>query len=541
MSKKHTPWLGFLLLASSFSFAAPADDGVREAIRQQLAQPALNCATPAVALDEPRRALLAEFYRQQDHAPLWHPPGRLPQLLEQLEQLADDGLDPHGYPLASLRRLAGPASTDACTDVLASHAYLQALLDLGWGRLDPAKVEPIWHSPHTPAPVRPNSPPPFAASGLDDLPGAFAQARPQFPLYRTLRSTWAELRQQPLPHWQRVAEGPLLRPGKRDPRVLALAQRLTSEGYLSEAAVATRAQNPDIDLYDPLLVEAVEAYQRAHLLKDDGIVGPATLTELNISPAARRDQLRVNLERLRWLAREAEPEMVLVDIAGAKVSYFRDGQRLWQARTQVGRAERQTPLLKSRITHLTLNPTWTVPPTIFREDKLPEIRRDLGYLARNRISVIDHAGNRLDPQQVDWNNPGGIMLRQDAGPRSALGVVAIRFPNPFAVYLHDTPNQHLFDRLPRVFSSGCVRVERVSQLLDFLLADATPAERERIASIQASGETRQVNLPRPLPILMAYWTVEVGDDGHLHYRPDLYHHDVALLAALERSERTAQR
>ena len=315
-------------------------------------------------------------------------------------------------------------------------------------------------------------------------------------------------------------------------------QRLTSEGYLSEAAVEARAQNPDIDLYDQLLVEAVETYQREHLLKDDGIVGPATLTELNVSPAARRDQLRVNLERLRWLAREAEPTMVLVDIAGAKISYYQNGQRRWQARTQVGRAERQTPLLKSRISHLTLNPTWTVPPTIFREDKLPEIRRDIGYLAKNRIRVLDHAGNQLDPHQIDWSNPPGILLRQDAGPDSALGVVAIRFPNPFSVYLHDTPNQHLFDKLPRVFSSGCVRVEQVGGLLDFLLADARPAERERIASIQASGNTKDVNLPRPVTILMAYWTVEVGDDGRLHYRPDLYQRDAALLTALEQAERS---
>jgi murein L,D-transpeptidase YcbB/YkuD len=539
LSKKHTPWLAILLLASQFSFAAAPDAGAREVIRLALEQPQLACATPALQLSTVEQETLRGFYQQLGFTPVWNQHERLAQLLEQLEQLADDGLDPDSYQLATLRRLSQSRADrqSACTDVLASHAYLQALQHLHWGRLDPAQVEPIWHSPHTPAPVRPTAPPAFAMSGLDDLPAAFEQARPQFELYRKLRSTWAELRRQPLPSWQRVPDGPLLRPGKRDPRVLLLEQRLASEGYLSETAVAARAENPDIDRYDPVLVDAVEAYQHAHLLKDDGIVGPATLTELNLSPAARRDQLRVNLERMRWLAREAEPNMVLVDIAGAKVNYFRDGQRLWQARTQVGRAERQTPQVKSRITHLTLNPTWTVPPTIFREDKLPEIRRHIGYLAENRIRVLDHAGNELNPYQVDWNNPHGILLRQDAGPKSALGVVAIRFPNPFSVYLHDTPNQHLFDKLPRVFSSGCVRVERVHQLLDFLLAEASPVERERIAAIQASGKTQNINLPRPVTILLAYWTVEVGDGGRLHFRPDLYHRDAALLAALERAER----
>ncbi|MNF31032.1 murein L,D-transpeptidase [compost metagenome] len=541
LSKKHTPWLAILLLASPFSFssAAAQDAEAGEVIRLELEQPQLNCAAPVLRLSATDRATLQDFYQQQAFAPVWRRGSRLERLVEQLEQLADDGLDPHGYQAATLRRLAQSRAErqSPCTDVLASHAYLQALQHLSWGRLDAAQVEPIWHSPRTPAPVRPVAPPPFAVSGLDDLAGAFAQARPQFELYRKLRSTWSEVRRQPLPQWQRVPGGPLLRPGRHDPRVLALAQRLASEGFLSEAAVEARAQNPDIDRYDPLLVDAVEAYQRAHLLKDDGIVGPATLTELNVSPAARRDQLRVNLERLRWLAREAEPTMVLVDIAGAKISYYQNGQRRWQARTQVGRAERQTPLLKSRISHLTINPTWTVPPTIFREDKLPEIRRDIGYLSKNRIRVLDPAGNQLDPHQIDWSNPPGILLRQDAGPDSALGVVAIRFPNPFSVYLHDTPNQHLFDKLPRVFSSGCVRVEQVAELLDFLLADATPAERARIATIQASGTTKDVNLPRPVTILLAYWTVEVGDDGRLHYRPDLYHRDAALLTALEQAER----
>ena len=225
--------------------------------------------------------------------------------------------------------------------------------------------------------------------------------------------------------------------------------------------------------------------------------------------------------------------MVLVDLAGARVFYYRDGQLLWQARTQVGRAERPSPLPKPRITPLTLNPPWTVPPTIFHKDKLPEIQRNRAYLAENRIRVLDSNGNELNPHSVDWNNPRGILLRQDAGPKSALGVLAIRFPNPFSVYLHDTPSQQLFNKLPRVFSSGCVRVEKVMQLFDHLLAEATPAERQRIDALLASGKTKNVNLPHAVTILLAYWTVEADDKGRLQFRPDIYQHDAAILAALQ--------
>ncbi len=539
LSKKHTPWLAILLLASPFSFAAtapePAGGTLRHALEQP--QPTLACAAPAVHLTGTERAALLEFYRQHAFAPVWQAGARLASLLEQLEQLSDDGLSPDDYQVATLRRLGQQANGQAahadCADLLASHAYLQALRHLAWGKLDRASVEPLWHSPQVQPPPRPTLPTPQAATGLDDLPATFAQARPQLPAYANLRRAWAELRRQPLPDWETVPAGPLLRPGRSDQRVPLLERRLAAAGYLGEAAASTRRADASGERYDPLLVDALEAFQRRHQLQPDGVLGPATLAELNVSPAARRDQVRVNLERLRWLAREMEPTMVVVDVAGARIAFQRNGEEVWQARTQVGRPERATPLLKSRISHLTLNPTWTVPPTIMREDKLPEIRRDIGFLDTHQLRVLDYQGNTLDPHQVDWNDPRGILLRQEAGPKNPLGRVAIRFPNPFSVYLHDTPSQHLFDKLPRVFSSGCVRVEQVVRLLDYLLEDASPAQRARFEEQLASGRTRDFGLPQPVPILLAYWTAEADRDGRLRFRPDMYQHDARILAALD--------
>jgi len=286
-------------------------------------------------------------------------------------------------------------------------------------------------------------------------------------------------------------------------------------------------------VYSPELVAAVEAFQGRHLLKQDGVIGQSTLAELNRSASERMDQIRVNLERLRWLAHQLSPTGGLGDVAGSEVSFYRDAKVVWHARTQVGRPSRPTPLLRSQITHLTLNPTWTVPPTVLREDKLPELQRDAaGYLASNNMRVIDYDGNQLDPRGIDWTHPGRILIRQEPGPHNALGRVAIRFPNPFSVYLHDTPSQRLFDNLPRTFSSGCVRVERVSELIDQLLAEVTPKERERIARLWESGRTLRADLPKPVPVLMAYWTAQVGDDGQLQFRPDMYGYDARVLAAL---------
>ena len=264
-------------------------------------------------------------------------------------------------------------------------------------------------------------------------------------------------------------------------------------------------------------------------MQADGVIGAGTLKELNISPQARREQLRINLERFRWIAQDLEPDILLVNVPAAQLTVYRNGVPVWQTRTQVGRAERQTPLLKSRVNRLTLNPTWTIPPTIFREDKLPQIRRDPSFLSRQDLQIVDSNGQPLAAQDIDWDRPGNILLRQGAGPRNPLGRIAIRFPNPFSVYLHDTPSQALFSKGPRAFSSGCVRVEAVFQLRDLLV---TPAEKVRSEELLGTGLTHEFRLSNPTPILMTYWTAQANKDGKVTYAPDIYNHDPALIAAL---------
>jgi L,D-transpeptidase YcbB len=331
------------------------------------------------------------------------------------------------------------------------------------------------------------------------------------------------VRQQPLPTWQPLASGPLLRPEMTDARVPALAQRLFNEGYLPSLAA-------DGDqFFAPEQVAALKNFQQNHALQADGVMGAGTLAALNVSALARRDQLRVNLERFRWLGHNQQATGVLINIAAAQLTLYQEGAAVWQTRTQVGRPERPTPLLKSQITRLTLNPTWSVPPTIFREDKLPEIRRDQAFLNKHELKIFDRDGNPLAADQVNWDNPGFVQLRQGAGPKNPLGQVAIRFANPFSVYLHDTPSQALFSKAPRAFSSGCVRVEQALYLSQQLLS---PAERERAASLLATGKTYEFRLSQPIPLLLSYWTAEVNSAGQVQYAPDIYQYDAALLAAL---------
>lgn len=486
----------------------------------------LTCAAKPLELTEAERISLETFYQNVEQVTQWNNE-RLQQLTTQLEQLADDGLNPERYQLSALKQLSKEPESE-CREWLASYAYLTALQHLQFGATRTKARDPFWRADSVEAPAD-QLDITQAAQNVSNLTTAFEQARPQSAQYQGLRRLYAKVRHQPLPHWSNIPDGPMLRPGHDDARIPALTRRLIAEGYLP-ANTPIKATDT---LYAQPLLGAVREFQKRHHVQADGVLGQSTLNELNVSPQMRRDQLRANLERWRWLSKELEPSMLLVDVAGAELFLYDNGQEKWRTRVQVGRSERPTPLLKSRLSYLTVNPTWSVPPTIFKQDKLPAIQQNPEYLAQNRFSVLDMQGKALDPATINWQNPGAVLLRQEAGTHNPLGKMAIRFSNPFSVYLHDTPSQALFEKLPRVFSSGCVRVENVSRLTAILLENSSDARKAEVATLQSSGKTRNVSLPGELPILIAYWTASTNAQGEATFRPDLYQYDKRVIDALE--------
>ena len=497
-----------------------------------------SCGQPWSGINAAALARLKSLYRQHGFEPLWTDNKQVDELLVQLLSLTDDGLEPAGYAPETIRRLMQPLPANplrrACSDALTTHAYLTALNHLANGRIPEDAVEPIWRSPDTDreaaADARLLT---IASEGLAHLEQAFNKARPSLQQYHNLVKAYARLRDQPLAApWPAIPAGATLRPGMTDSRVPLLRKLLSQSGDFQTATTATAAAEQT--RYSRELEAALKSFQHRHGLQEDGILGPDTLQALNATPTDRLHQLRVNLERFRRLARDIEPRSLLVDIAGGRVIYFRDNSPQWEARSQVGRDSRQTPQIKSEVTRLTLNPTWTIPPTILREDKLPQIRTNPDYLAEHKLKVLDYQGQELDPATIDWANPGRILLRQSAGPDNPLGRVVIRFANPYSIYLHDTPSQGLFARSQRTFSSGCVRVESVMQLVNLLL---TEAERERVAQLLETGQTFEFRPSQPTPILLAYWTAEADSSGQPRYRPDVYHRDARLLGALQASDR----
>jgi murein L,D-transpeptidase YcbB/YkuD len=478
-------------------------------------------------------ALLPRIYENREFAPAWNTLRQIDGLLEMIDGSYAEGLEPNDYHLSALRAARSAATEDlaalppaerAALDVLLTDSIILLGYHLRFGKVDPNALDSNWTSTRE---LLREDPAVTIQQAIDapSLRDFAARVIPRVFLYERFKAALAEYRAiEANGGWPRLPAGPTLSPGSTDARVPELAARLAVSGDLRTADVAGGT------LYAEPLVTAVRSFQLRHGLAADGVVGPATLAALNVPVAARIEQLRANLERARWVFYEPESEFIVVNIAGFQLYVVRRGQVVWRSRVQVGRPYRQTPVFRAEMTYVVLNPTWTVPPTIFRNDILPAVRRDVGYLATHRIDVFDSMGTIVDPAAADWSGRHPpYRLVQRPGPDNALGRIKFMFPNEHAVYLHDTPSRDLFERDSRAFSSGCIRVEDPFGLAEQLFGERG---RERLERIGASGRTETVFLPKPMPIMLLYWTAEVDASGRISFFPDVYGRDPAVIAAL---------
>lgn len=488
-------------------------------------------------------AILPELYERREFRPAWSRPARVETLLRILDDAALDGLDPRDYHASELRRLHDgddSAGAIADLDLLATDALVRLAYHLYLGKVDPERLDAHWNFPRI---LDREEAVTVLLRTLEEGGAAelIDRVRPRQSIYRDLRRQMA-VHREALGHggWPKVPAGPSIHAGMRDARVPALRSRLLASGdHPRTRTVAQRALPPDTSrMFDPDLERALRSFQRRHLLPEDGALGPATLAALNVPLRERIDQLRVNLERGRWVLHHLPDSFVVVNIAGYETFLVAGSRIRWKTRCQVGQAGRQTPIFRSDMKYLVFNPTWTVPPGILSKDILPSLQRgDLSVLKRKRLNVIDSQGRVVAPASVSWSRISArncpYTFRQGAGPDNALGRVKFMFPNSYSVYLHDTPSQDLFEESKRAFSSGCIRVERPLELAQLLLTDSkwTDAEIERVI---ASGKTTTVNLKKPLPVLLLYWTAFPLADGQVAFAPDIYGRDPGVLGALDR-------
>jgi murein L,D-transpeptidase YcbB/YkuD len=328
----------------------------------------------------------------------------------------------------------------------------------------------------------------------------------------------------------------VLKPGMRHNNVAALRTKLQKMGY---SQVDTGA---DEDLFDDQLKASVKVFQTEHGLDADGVVGKNSFTELNTSYSERIDQIRVNLDRVRWINEGVGNDYVIVNVAGFELYLFRDSELAWETEVMVGTIKHKTPLFQSRMKYLVLNPTWTIPNGIKRRSTFPKFSADPNYPIEHNYKIYNTDGVEVDPLSIDYSqySAGRFPFRvvQQPGPNNALGRVKFIFANKYAVYLHDTPSRDLFSHTSRAFSSGCIRVQNPLHFAEILLDDDQKWSRAEIDKVIEGGKQKVVHLKEPLHVMLMYWTASPSIDGGIQLHPDIYNRDARTIAALKEKPRS---
>jgi L,D-transpeptidase YcbB len=322
--------------------------------------------------------------------------------------------------------------------------------------------------------------------------------------------------------WPEVSKVLELRRGTRHASVVELRSRLTISGDLDPNASAV-----ENDIYDAYLEEAVRRFQARHGLTIDGIVHESTFDAMNVSAETRRDQLKVNIERLKTLTGNLGPRYVVCNIPAARIEAIEHDVAVSRHTGVVGKPDRPSPEIDSKIIEINFNPFWTVPASIVRKDLIPRMQDQPDYLTKNHIRILDAAHRELQPSQINWysEDATNYTFKQDPGSQNSLGSIRINFPSAYGVYMHDTPLKNLFGDDFRFHSSGCVRVQNVRQLVVWLLDETkgwAPADIDRVIK---SGEQKTAHLAKPVPLHWVYVTAWAGADGVVQFREDIYGRD----------------
>ncbi len=530
------------ITALMFALCLPvmADDAEdREALRIEIEQLRESGRLSIGGIDVASGNLLADFYERRGFSPAWSRTGKMDSLIEVIKATGKDGLDPNDYHFEEIEHVNGllengkqlAADERAALDIALTDSLIRLGYHQRFGKVNPYDLDPEWNFTRE---LGGKDPAEAIQEAIDaeSLSDYLAAIFPRVDLYRRLRSYLEEYRKVAAAGgWPRVPEGATLKPGAVDERLPILARRLAVTGDLPAAAAAA-----PFSVYADALESAVRNFQERHGLDVDGVVGPATLRALNVPVEDRVNQIRLNLERGRWILDNLEDDFVVVNIAAFRAYLYRDRKPVWSARVVVGKTYHKTPVFRSLLKYIVFNPTWTVPYSIATKEILPAIQRDPNYLSARNFDVKDRNGGLVDPASVDWSQETrrnfGYTFVQRPGLSNALGEIKFIFPNQFSVYLHDTPSKSLFARAERTFSHGCIRVQQPFYFAEALLQpDGWTSE--MIQAERATRKTRSVFLSEPLPVLLLYWTAAIGEDGQIHFFDDVYERDQKILAALD--------
>ena len=508
----------------------PAFD--RQAVTDSLASwidsTSINLELPYPDLNQVAPAVYA-FYVSRDFAPGWGIE-TAQTLLDFIQNLDQEGLSPSNYPtdtlqslLAQARQPEASAQTNARLDLLLSVTYLTLANQLTQGKIKPEQLSGSWH-------IHPQASDSLFVSLQKAVAGGVVPSlealRPQFGQYKKLRRQLAKYRKLLNEGgWPTIDEGTQLVPGDSSDRLPPIRQRL----YLTGDLDTNFTQWAQPNRYDSSLIEAVNRYQRRNGLAVQPEITSEMVEAMNVPVETRLRQITLNLDRTRWLAPgPMPPTYVLVNIPEYRLHVVEDGREIKLMEVIVGKTMNSTPVFSDVIEHIEFSPYWNVPNSIAENELWPKIRGSGSYFNRNHFEILDGWGPNakvVSRNNVDWGNLSSYRIRQKPGPWNALGQVKFMFPNEYAIYLHDTPNDHLFEENVRAFSHGCIRIGEPAWMADWLLPEF---DLEEVEEKMKNRRHEVVQLDTKIPVYIFYMTAFEDKAGHLNFRPDLYGLDERL-------------
>lgn len=480
---------------------------------------------------------LRDFYTKRNFEPYWvdgdEPDDNAEDMLEFLEASWTHGLNPFRYHLEAIRELYGREGDEAAMqalEVLLSDAYVAYGQDLTGIRVNPAAFKSskrFWQKPYETSYLMDLL---QSDSDVDDVVEGFL---PRGSTYNRLRKELIHLvDEKPEPY----------------EAVLPIKMKGLLRPYEEHRSVQDLRVRFDVDVdnaslvYDDRLAAKVMAFQVESGLDADGVVGPATLRAINKTRKHKIHQIIANLERLRWVEEKKPDKFVIVNIPSAMLWAVEDGRVAFDMPVIVGRKKRPTNIFITDITGVRLNPTWTVPPTIKKEDILPKLIEDGNYLTNKGMQLVHGRGKNaltLDPTAIDWTTVteaelGKLRMIQTPGAHNPLGAVRVLMPNGYNIYLHDTNQKHYFNKPGRAVSSGCVRLKRPLEMAEFILKDKAGWSEEKTEKILGRGKIRDIFIPKTIPVYLVYYTAWVDDDGGIVFGNDLYGYDAKMIKMLSK-------
>ncbi|EMH4148374.1 L,D-transpeptidase [Providencia stuartii] len=560
MAKKRVKALQLSVICGLLSIQLPVfsaqDNGLiltEEApLQQEVVATPVATITPTESLAQITGALpadikpvfssqLAKIYADRQMKLLWQDETAIEQFQQQLAELALSGVQPQFNEwLAALEHVQ---LSELGRDVILSDAmlgYLQYLSGVSANgqfwlyRKQPYKIA---------APTAEQMKPWLDAAAENRLNEWVKLQAPQHSLYQPMREEM--LRQLKMDDdGLALVDTKTLKPGQSSNDVIALREILYRQGLLDETAINTEldAAAPDAEiakataqarLYSDELVEAVKKFQQRYGLEADGMVGKGTKVWLNMKPQQKAGLMALNIQRLRIIP-ENNGTGILVNIPAFSLNFFLNDEVILDSKVIVGRPDRKTPIMSSALNNVVINPPWSVPTSMARKDIAPRGKQDPSYFSRKGYTVYSGWGEdsfEIDPYSINWDviTPANFpyRIRQAPGPTNSLGRYKFNMPSSDAIYLHDTPNHSLFNRSARAISSGCVRVNKASELASILLGDAG-WEQKRIDGAVKAGSTRYVNIPDRIPVYLYYQTAWVDKEQQPQYRADIYQYDNSI-------------